>query len=250
MDDIFTQVDIEETNDDQNLNPVEQLVGDGKKFKSVEDLAKAKLESDRFIAKLQQELAELRQEVTKKATIDEILTQIKSAQAGNAQLERELSQAQEQGRPQVPQVPEVSGTPDLEAELEKLLSKKEQERQRKANAEIVSQKLQEAYGADATLHLNKRARELGVTVDYLKEIATQSPKLFFEVTGLNSNQQKLPQSVAPQSRVTPLPEGAGKRDRAYYERLKAQDRTKYFHPDTQLQLYKDMKAVLEAGGTW
>ncbi len=37
------------------------LVGEGKRYKSVEELAKGKIEGDKFIAKLEDELQELRE---------------------------------------------------------------------------------------------------------------------------------------------------------------------------------------------
>ena len=43
---------------DTNPSPLAELVGDGKKFQTVEDLAKGKQESDAFIVKLQDENAQ------------------------------------------------------------------------------------------------------------------------------------------------------------------------------------------------
>ena len=41
-------------------DPLQELVGEGKKFKSIEDLAKSKVEADRFIDKLKSENDALR----------------------------------------------------------------------------------------------------------------------------------------------------------------------------------------------
>lgn len=240
MDELFQQVDIE--TQEVDLDPVEQLVGEGKKFQSVQDLARAKLEADRFIERLKQEAAELRQEVSRQMTIEEIMTQIKNSQT---------PQAPQQSLTPEPRQPEVQDTPDIESVVEQLLSKKEAEKRQKENERVVADKLTSTFGQDAQLHLNKKARELGVSLEYLKGLAKESPQVFFRVTGLDAPApQPAPVSVAPQSRVQALPQGTGARDKAFYERLKAQDRAKYFHPDTQLQLYKDMKKVLESGGSW
>ena len=52
------------------------LVGEGKKFATVEDLAKGKQESDRFIEQLQGELSGLREDLGKRMTSEQVLEEI------------------------------------------------------------------------------------------------------------------------------------------------------------------------------
>lgn len=235
MDDIFQEVQIE-TEDQDSI--YETLVGDGKKYSDNEALAKAKREADRFIEQLKQEAAELRQEVAKKATIDEILTQIRQAQP-----------ATPSSHPQVPEKKEEVQQTDIEALVSQLLEKKETEKRVKSNAQVVEEKLREKYGADAPVFLNKKAKELNVSIEYLKRVATDSPAAFFKLTDIDRDRSAPPAPSAPRSGYQ-APVQSGTRDRQFYEKLKASDRTAYFSPKVQNQLYKDMEAALKAGKEW
>lgn len=57
------------------VDPVAELVGEGKKYKSVEELAKAKKFADEHIARIEQENAELREKQLTK--VDEVLELVK-----------------------------------------------------------------------------------------------------------------------------------------------------------------------------
>lgn len=236
MDDIFTEVDTQ-TNADDNLEVLAQKFGVTLTPEN-EKILKAKAESDRFIEQLKRETAELRQEVSSKATIDEILTKIKE------------SQGDVQPPNPVPQVPNQPDTPDVESLVTTLIEKREAERLTRQNEQVVADKLREKFGNDAALHLNQKARELNTSVKELQEIARRNPQMFFRLTGLDQAPVSAPTQVAPQSRLNVPPTPANVRDRKYYENLKRTDKKKYFSPETQLQLYKDQFAALQAGKEW
>lgn len=232
MSDIFTPVDV--TPD--NLDPKAELAkkfGDGTQI-DLDKLAAAKIESDNFIAQIQRENAELRKEVSSKATIDEIMTQIRSI--GN---QPPVSQQQ----PQAPQSP-GTGPEELETVVSTLLARRQAEEKARVNREIVEQKVLEKWGADAQLNLNKKAKELNVSLDYLQRIAVENPSVFFTLTGLNTVQAPAPVSPAPRSsNQPPAPTGAERRTESYYQRLKATNPTEYFKKSTQTQYYKDAMAL-------
>ena len=54
-------------------NPLETLVGEGKKFKDADALARAAIEKDRFILQLQAENAQMRTSLKGEQKIDEFL---------------------------------------------------------------------------------------------------------------------------------------------------------------------------------
>lgn len=235
-DDIFTTV---ETNDDViPENPLEALVGDGKKYKTIEDLAKAALEKDRFILQLQSEGSELRKELQEKLTMDEIMTQIRKSTPP----QQSQAGTPPQNEPAKPQ------EPDIEALVASMLEKKESEKKTLTNKQIVQQKLESAWGADAQINLNKKARELQVSVEYLAQVASQSPAAFFRL--VNLDQQPSPAPVgAPRSGVSPTTNtGSNVRNRKYYDDLKNKMRAdgklaEYFGPAIQNQMYKDAMAL-------
>lgn len=234
MTDIFTPVDV--TNDEQEIS-VDTLVGDGKKFADINALAKAKIEADRYIARLEAEAAEMRQEVTKKLTLDEIMTQIKSAQP-----------PVHPSTPQEPRTP-VADTPDIETVVQSAIEKKEAEARKKRNLDLVSSKLEEKYGQDANLNINKKAKELGMNVSDLQKIATENPAVFFKLMDFDRTPVSAP-TPAPRSGMNLPPATGGVRDSAYYEKMRRQNPEQFRTPETILQRYKDQFAAIKAGKAW
>lgn len=60
------------------------LVGEGRKYKSVEDLAKAYMEGDGFLEKLKDENRNLREELVKSATFQDVLERLKAPPSSTA----------------------------------------------------------------------------------------------------------------------------------------------------------------------
>src|SRR6266853_6356138 len=113
-------------NDTQELDPekkfYDDLVGEGKKFKDPEALARSKIESDRFIANLLREQSEMRETLNKRINEEEFLNRLeqfskpKSPDAGN--------------QPPTDGTPSTAITPQ---DVEKIIETREAERVRKSN---------------------------------------------------------------------------------------------------------------------
>lgn len=229
MSDIFAPIEVQTTDVE---NPFDNLVGEGKKFATKDDLAKAKIASDAFIEQLKREAAELREQVKSQQTMDEILTKIRSASAPTP--------------PATPaEPPAPTAQPDIKETVASLFKEQEAQRQIQNNQQVVEAKLREKWGADAQVNLNQKAKELGVAPSYLLSIAQQSPSLFFATLGIDqkASTQTLP---APRTSVqTPQPQ-SGERTKSHYDRLKATNPTEYFSPKVQNQMMKDAMKMREA----
>jgi len=68
------------TSNESTTSVTDTLVGEGKKFASIEALAAGKAESDKFIEQLQGELKGLRTDLDKRLSQEEILEEIKTLQ--------------------------------------------------------------------------------------------------------------------------------------------------------------------------
>lgn len=249
MSDIFDPLDTEvQTNDDDEGNPLEELVGEGKKFATVEDLARGKKEADSFIEHLQNEMRELREAQNRQMTIEEILTEIRKSN----QPDPNNSNPQQPSTPQEPQEPgKVDYSPEkIEELVSGLLQKKQVESQQQKNEQEVEQTLQEKFGNDARVHISKIAKELSVSTDYLRNVARENPAVFYRLIGLDTTQNTPPAPIAPRGSVQTPPSGSGKRNKAYYDRLKQQDRKAYFSEKVQLQMYKDRMEAAKRGESW
>lgn len=233
MTNLFEQVDVQ----DQENAPVElsALVGPDKKYKTEADLVKAVYEKDRFITQLQSETAGLRQEVQKQTTMEELLTQVRSSLNPPAP------------PPSQPQAPSQDQTPNVESIVSSLLEQKEKERKIQNNKQLVEQKLLEKFGADAQLHLNKKAKELSVPLEYLAKVANEAPSAFFQLIGLQDNTPAQPFSAPRSTQSAPHQDASGKRDKKYYDNLKnTMKASDYWSPKIQNQLMKDALALGDA----
>lgn len=131
--------------DQATVNYLESLVGEGKKYKTVEDLAKAKFYADEHIRKIEEENASMRVIESKIETVLEKL----QASTGNTNTQGTNEGHGNSGNP----TPQASPTPstsvestNLEEELEKLLAKKEAVKQQSINKDTALNKLSEVYG--------------------------------------------------------------------------------------------------------
>ena len=153
MSDLFKPVDGVTVPDTVSF---EDLVGDDKRFKDANELAKAKIASDAFIEQLKREAAELRKELGSKATVDEIMTQI-----------RGLSKSVEPQPPVTPPVTPQNDSTNIQSIVAEMFSKTEAERRIAANKAKVEETLIKKYGADAALHVSTKAKELNVPLAFL-----------------------------------------------------------------------------------
>lgn len=233
-----------QTAQDQNAvgqPTLNDLVGDGKKFKTPDDLAKAKLESDRFIEKLQNEQRELREELNKRLTIEDAL---RKAQEAGVQVEPR----QPPENAPVPQRQDQQ--PNYALEVEKVITKREQELKLRNNLETVVTRMTDLYGnADKAAEvIGNKSRELGMSVEKLQNMAAENPKAFFQLLGVQDKPAGSPQTSSWNNvkNTTAMKNAAGSTTTVpgtykYYEEIRKSDPAAYFSPRVQLQMDKDAR---------
>jgi vacuolar-type H+-ATPase subunit I/STV1 len=237
-------MNIFQTAQDQNAvgqSTLNDLVGEGKKFKTPDDLAKAKLESDRFIEKLQNEQRELREELNKRLTIEDAL---RKAQEAGVQVEpRQPSEPAPVPQRQNEQL-------NISSEVEKVITKREQESKFRNNLETVFSRMTDLYGnADKAAEvISSRSRELGMSVNALQQMASENPKAFFQLLGVQDKPQGAPQTSSWNNvkNTTAMKNAAGSTTTVpgtykYYEEIRKSDPAAYFSPRVQLQMDKDAR---------
>lgn len=221
------------------------LVGEGKKFKTVEDLAKGKLEADQFIETLKQELADLRQESATRARLEEIVDNLTSARRA----EENYQEAPNHRPNESPSQPQV--TPDaIQHLIDQTITRREQQQTATQNRQVVKEKLKEVFGSDYVSKLESRREELGLSQSDMDSLAARSPTAFLALVAPNQGRSNTPVSP-PRSSVrsealTHQNPTAQPGTWAYYEALKQSDPKKYWSPAVQGQLHKDaLKASKE-----
>lgn len=212
----------------EDKNYYEELVGEGKKFKTNEDLAKSKAEADAFIERIKEENARLRNDLAAKATIEEFL------QKANKAPEEQKS---------APSEPEKGGLKKEEvADLFKeMLRETEAERQKRQNLEEVTRIIAQVHGPNYAKATVKIAADLGLSVQEAQSLAETKPKLFVELFG---RKEKSPFVNPLNTQInTGGTDSTPKKGKKYFDKiLKEQGRAVYFSPQVQREMFEAAKA--------
>lgn len=232
---------------DDNKDYLSELVGEGKKFKDAADLAKGKAMADAFIEQLKTEQAELRkdylalrEEAQARPAVQELLDQLKDLKM--QQTSNELPLVNDATTP-------ASMKPE---EIESLVSKKLQEieltRKQEENLRSVEAKLKERFGENYTTVLKNQSSTLGLSEDFVTDLAKNHPTVFMKTFGLDQAPITSNYQAPPRSTQNFAPSGAPKRDWAYYEKLRKEKPGDYWNPKTQLQMLDDKASLGDAFG--
>lgn len=224
------------------------LVGEGKKFKDPEALAKGKAESDAFILQLQQELAALRQDVTARANLEEIIHDLKKSQQAPASNPGSPGQANEDDKTGA----SAPSLEDIKRLVTQELTSTQKQLQAEQNIRASEQELTKVWGNQTRSKLDARAKELGVSLEFLKSIAATTPKAFLEMVGATQQVSPLVDNVAPpRSTLSPSPSTSAPmtigthKTEAYYKKLRKDNPSLYWSSEVQVQEMGDAIALGE-----
>lgn len=219
---------------DEQKDYLSELVGEGRKFSDVSALARGKAESDAFIARLQSEQADLRNELNKRDRLSELADRLEK-------LGKPQEQAPTRDTPDEEHKPEHAAfDPNkLNEMVNSLLNQREQKSQAERNIDTVKKTLTEKYGNSYVEKLKQQADALGVTPEWITKVAEQSPQAFFNLIGINPN-TKGPDFKSPVSENRSAFEPANpNRTMAHYEKIRKTNPAEYWLPATQNQMHKD-----------
>jgi|TARA_R110002012_G_C11664243_1_gene612513 hypothetical protein len=205
------------------------LVGDERKFKTAEDLAKGKLEADNFIDQLKSELSGLREELDKRLTSEEVLAKIQEESRNSVQQEKENT------------TPSLSED-KVEELVKKTLESTRSEETKQENLKAVDNKLVGMFGDKAGNWLVNKSQELGVNPGFLEDVAKTSPSAFFNTVGLTESDIQKKSSVTTSSINTESLENVTQTQMAqvgtkkYYDAIRKENPRKYWTPEIQNQI--------------
>jgi len=207
----------------------------GENWKDPEVLAKGKLEADGYIKNLEDQLSQMREDLKKQEYKNEVLDQLQSKAAETT--------AASNGEPNSSSTKEQNTTANLSEEdlkslVEQTLSQREKSALVQSNLELVDKELEGSFGTEAKAQIEKKAQELGMSIDRLRDIAAESPNAFFALIGENKR------PVNPMVSGSVRTEGVNmqastERDWNYYQKLRRENRNLYYTPKVQQQLMDD-----------
>lgn len=227
----------------------QELVGENKKFKTNEDLAKAKWKSDEYIRDLEKQKDELRtdmlrfrEEAMAKANLQELIDRYDQA--------RQNSQEQPPQRTEDTQRQPTFDPKAIEEMVTQKLQEVEATRTAKQNLDSVKAKLTEEFGANYQATLQNQINTLGLTPAFVDDLASRSPSALYKLLGIGAQQQTKDNFLSPPQSVQRTdsfsPSGSNKRTWKFYQEMKRSNPTLYYDPKTSVQIHNDRIALGDA----
>lgn len=221
------------------------IVGEGKQYATLEALAKGKLEADRTIKAREAELASLREEYAKQKTAEQLLEEITKRTANQGQAARDDNPGGS---------PAPLNEETLDARIREAQNRLNREEKVRANLQVVDQRLRDVFGTDEKVNevVRTKAEELGVSVQFLRDVAANSPKAFFNQVGIESSTpNRTPTGnrteVNPGVLQSTTSGGPKPGSYGYYEALRKSDPVRFWKPEIQNQLMRDAQAASDRG---
>lgn len=168
---------------------LEHMVGEGKKYATAEDLAKAALNGQVHISKIEQENADLRNSSDKAKGIDDILAALKGQQSPTSPTEQQPPADQ--------QPPAASDEPSVADQIKAAFAQRDQGQvdvQEDNNLNETVELLAKMYGDKANAVYTQVGQDLGIDMEALAKKSPQAVMKLVSDARPASNTNGLPQS--------------------------------------------------------
>lgn len=234
---------------DPNKNYYEELVGEGKKYKDNLALARARVEADAHIARLEQEartrnedLLEVQNELNARTRMEEIRDQILAAK--NNQSPSNSSQPNGDTRDT-----DQSGftKEDISKLVSETMAEAEARRRKEDNVNLVKSKLVEKFGSRYAEVLKNKSHELGLDPKEADRLAENAPVAFLEMLGVNREPTK--RGFTPTSSFSTSSVDSSndvKKTYSYYDNIRKTDKAKFNSPEIQRERWEMASKLGEA----
>jgi len=222
----------------------------GEKWSDPEVIAKGKVEADAYINDLEAQLAQLRDDLGKQDYASQLLEQLQNKAptptAGKTVVPNKNNDASGTGTDG--HTNQSVSEDDLKSLVEKTLTEREAKATVDQNLSVVMQHLNETYGTEVNATIQKKADELGMSLDRMEEIAKESPTAFFTLIGESKKPSKSMTSGSIRTEGVNF-QNAGARDWNYYQDMRRKNRSLYYSTKTQQQLMEDKKRLGDKFGS-
>lgn len=203
-------------------------------------LAKAAFHKDKHIERIERENGETREELNKRITMEELLAKIESNKA-SPNTEHE-SREREQNSSSNPNVSIEELEARLEQKMKDTLHQSKQQDVAKANVDYCHRELEKAWGPNYREKAAAMLRDLDTDATTMGHLAEKNPKLFLSAMLKGTATQASKGYEPPRSSFSPAPTNQ-ERNYAYYEKIRKEDRNKYWSREVQDQMVKDVNRL-------
>lgn len=270
-DDLFSETKTEtKTIETSPSSPINEMVGEGKKFKDLEALAHGKLQADAYIMQLEQQTADMREALAQQDKVDQLLAELQAkktaetnsplqpTQSHTETAQKEESSSAVSSSAPAPKSDQPKEAGDLETLVTSILENRSIESAKIANAEHVNNTLVKAFGDRSRAIVSAKAEELGLSLAELRQQSENHPRLVLELFGVLSKEEQtnrapsttaLTNESSREKMVTTTSHDTNtvRDSRWYAEQRRTMPRSKFFSPKFQQQLFKDRENL---GAAW
>jgi hypothetical protein len=225
---------------DENKNYFEELVGEGRKYRDQEALAKSRIHADRHIAIVEKQNEEYRkmalefkEQADAGAKLQDLSNRIEEQLKQLASRET-TPNSNEDNKPSV-------NLDDIESLVSNKIQQHTQNQKETENYNQVKSKLEEKYGENYKTVLKQKSKSLNMTDDEVNALARKNPNLFLKTFDLLEQQSVNFQSPPQSSGFNPKP--AQKRTWSYYMEMKKKDPKAWLDRKIAIQMEKDSQAL-------
>lgn len=220
-DTLFGEPVVATTTIDPDKDYFAELVGPDKRYKETRDAGRALVEKDAHISRIEAENAAMREEISKRKGVAELIDQIETR--------RNTRPAEPDNQEVIPERPQPQTQPKVEDIVEAALSKHTRVSQEKSNLARVVEVLRANFGPGYAAVAAEKAQELGVGPQTLETLAKEQPKAVFRLLGVEENPRPTP-NAAPAARANPgTLNGGGRKNFAFYEDLRRKTDPRVFY---------------------
>lgn len=220
-----------------NLDDVtaDVLVGEDRKYKNADELAKAYVSADSFIEQQKAENARLAAE---KKVLEDLLKNSQSNPSEPAPRPVETNVPVERNAD--------GGNIDISAKIREEFQALDEEKRKAANINAAAETMTKFYGSPekAKEALTKRAIDLNVSAEWLLDAAAKSPTAFYASMGLNpsaTGNSSLNSDVGNDAVFRGNP--TGQKGMKYWNEIRKTNPKLYYSRDMQKQMFESRKAM-------
>ena len=215
----------------------------GQNFSDPEVVAKSKLEADAFIANLEQQNSQLREDLSKQDYSKNLLDQLQQNKAADIAPVTDVGSTNNNNGNTIPDDGTKSlGGGDLNSLITEALAKRDQDSKVSSNLGLVDKKLDELYGTEAAKTIEAKGDELGLSKDYLREMAAESPAAFFALIGETAVKVNNPVTASTVNTAGAFNHVAD-RDANFYRKIRKENPSLYYSPKIQREQVADAERL-------
>lgn len=234
---------------DPSKDYLPELVGDDKKYKTPADLARSVLHKEGHIARLERENRELREDLVKRSTVDDLMEKL--APKLSTGVSNSSVTTTGEGNPEGVKHNETQ--PQLSKEDIKRILAEEREAEKIAkNVEFVKERITAVLGHNSQQYVLEKTKELGMSEAQAFEIAKTNPTAFLKLMDVKEalqQEQALNSLFSPSKgsvNTTPMmshKQNNGRKTFKEWQDIRRKDPSKY-HAE-YINMHKDAQALGE-----